>query len=92
VFQKEFARAFRAADETIVAAVFRSSLPDEDRLSPVELVADLEAAGQRARYIPGVDDIVTAVAADRREGDLVVVMSNGSFGGIHKKLLAALKE
>jgi UDP-N-acetylmuramate: L-alanyl-gamma-D-glutamyl-meso-diaminopimelate ligase len=90
VFQKAFAGAFEAADEVIVAAVYRSSLPDGERLSAEELVADLEAAGRRARYIPKVDDIVSTVARERRDGDLVVVMSNGGFGGIHQKLLSAL--
>jgi UDP-N-acetylmuramate: L-alanyl-gamma-D-glutamyl-meso-diaminopimelate ligase len=90
VFQSDFARAFSAADEVIVAAVFRSSLPEAERLSPEDLVRDLMATGHRARYIPDVDDIVAALAGDRREGDLIVIMSNGGFGGIHEKLLAAL--
>ena len=46
--------------------------------------------GLDARYIPAVDDIVSAVARDSREGDLVVVMSNGGFDDIHQKLLSAL--
>jgi UDP-N-acetylmuramate: L-alanyl-gamma-D-glutamyl-meso-diaminopimelate ligase len=37
-----------------------------------------------------VDDIVRAVAAEAGTGDLVVLMSNGGFGGIHQKLLRAL--
>jgi UDP-N-acetylmuramate: L-alanyl-gamma-D-glutamyl-meso-diaminopimelate ligase len=90
VFQKALVGALGVADEVIVAAVFRSSLPDSERLSAEELVADLETAGRHARYIPKVDDIVSTVAHERRAGDLVVVMSNGSFGGIHQKLLSAL--
>jgi len=90
VFQEEFARAFGAADETIIAGVFRSSLPDAERLSADALVADLQSKGLRARHLPGVDGIVAVIAAEARPGDLVVVMSNGGFGGIHEKLLAAL--
>jgi UDP-N-acetylmuramate: L-alanyl-gamma-D-glutamyl-meso-diaminopimelate ligase len=52
VFQDDFARAFGAADEVIVAAVFRSSLPESERLSAEQLVEDLQARQQRARYIP----------------------------------------
>jgi UDP-N-acetylmuramate: L-alanyl-gamma-D-glutamyl-meso-diaminopimelate ligase len=33
---------------------------------------------------------VSAVAREHRPGDLVVLMSNGGFGGIHQKLLGAL--
>jgi UDP-N-acetylmuramate: L-alanyl-gamma-D-glutamyl-meso-diaminopimelate ligase len=91
VFQREFAGAFAGADDVIVAAVYRAGLPDEERLSPEALVGDLEAAGLPARYIPAVDDIVNTLVRERRDGDLIVIMSNGGFGGIHEKLLAALK-
>ena len=90
VFQQDFARAFGAADEVVVAAVFRSSLPESERLSAEQLVADLTSAGQRARHIPEVDDIVNTIVGEHRDGDVVVLMSNGGFGGIHKKLLQAL--
>ncbi len=43
-----------------------------------------------ARYIPKVDDIVETVARESRDGDLVVIMSNGGFDDIHQKLLTAL--
>jgi UDP-N-acetylmuramate: L-alanyl-gamma-D-glutamyl-meso-diaminopimelate ligase len=70
--------------------VSRSSLPEAERLSAEQLVTDLEQAGRRARHIPGVDDIVHTVASEAAAGDLVVLMSNGGFGGIHQKLLQAL--
>jgi len=90
VFQADFARAFGAADEVIVAAVFRSSLPESERLSAEQLVDDLQARKQRARYIAAVDDIVGTLVNEHRTGDIVVLMSNGGFGGIHQKLLKAL--
>ena len=93
MFQQDFARAFEesGADEIVLAAVFRSTLPADERLDVDQLVADLRTAGKRARVIPKVDDIVTAVAAEARDGDLVIVMSNGGFDGIHDKLLQALR-
>ncbi len=90
VFQRDFATAFGAADEVVIATVFRSSLPASERLSESELVADLTRAGVAARHLPDVDTIVGAIAAEARPHDLVVVMSNGGFGGIHGKLLQAL--
>jgi UDP-N-acetylmuramate: L-alanyl-gamma-D-glutamyl-meso-diaminopimelate ligase len=90
VFQADFANAFSAADEVVVAAVFRSTLPENERLSAEQLVDDLARRGQRARYIPEVDAIVQTIVAEHREGDVVVLMSNGAFGGIHQKLLKAL--
>jgi UDP-N-acetylmuramate: L-alanyl-gamma-D-glutamyl-meso-diaminopimelate ligase len=91
VFQDDFARAFEHADEVIVAAVFRSSLPESERLDAEQLVADLRARGQHARHIPDISAIISTVVAERRHGDVVVLMSNGGFGGIHRKLLGALK-
>ena len=90
VFQDDFARAFGSADEVVIAGVFRSTLPEAERLSGEQLVADLVGRGRRARYIPTVDEIVSTVAAEARDGDVVVLRSNGGFGGIHDKLLQAL--
>ena len=91
VFQADFARAFGAADEVVLAPVFRSTLPDAERLSTRQLVADIEALGGHAREAGSVNDIVRIIAAEHRRGDRVVVMSNGGFGGIHQKLLHALR-
>ena len=46
--------------------------------------------GRHARRAESIDDIVNGIARERRSGDLVVLMSNGGFGGIHKKLVQAL--
>ena len=61
------------------------SLADADRL-----VADIVAHGGRARHIPSNDDIIDTIVREHRDGDVVVLMSNGGFGGIHRKLLDAL--
>jgi UDP-N-acetylmuramate: L-alanyl-gamma-D-glutamyl-meso-diaminopimelate ligase len=90
VFQEDFARAFAPADEVVVASVFRSTLPPEERLSEDQLVSDLARGGTSARHLPDVDTIVAAVTGEAQPGDLIVVMSNGGFGGIHRKLLEAL--
>jgi UDP-N-acetylmuramate: L-alanyl-gamma-D-glutamyl-meso-diaminopimelate ligase len=91
IFQQDFARAFGAADEVIIAAVFRSSLPENERLSAEQLVSDLRQGGQRARHIPEIDDIVQTIVSEHRRGDIVLLMSNGGFGGIHRTLLRALE-
>jgi UDP-N-acetylmuramate: L-alanyl-gamma-D-glutamyl-meso-diaminopimelate ligase len=90
VFQTDFARALAFADEVVIASVFRSSLPLGERLSESQLVDDLTAAGVHARHLPDVDAIVNTASREARDGDVIVVMSNGGFGGIHRKLLAAL--
>jgi len=90
VFQTDFANAFADADEIVVAPIFRSKLPESERLSVPQLVEDLRSRGRSATAAASVDDIVRVVAAGHRPGDVVVVMSNGGFGGVHQKLLQAL--
>jgi UDP-N-acetylmuramate: L-alanyl-gamma-D-glutamyl-meso-diaminopimelate ligase len=90
VFQRDFAKAFGPADEVIIAPVFRATLPEGERLSPQQLVADLKTSGQRARCAASIDDIVSTIVKERKDGELVVFMSNGGFGGIHGKMLEAL--
>jgi UDP-N-acetylmuramate: L-alanyl-gamma-D-glutamyl-meso-diaminopimelate ligase len=90
VFQDDFARAFAGADQVIIAPIFRSKLPESERLSVPQLVRDLNGCGHHAREAESIDDIVAGIAKERRSGDLVVLMSNGGFGGIHQKLLQAL--
>ena len=90
VFQRDFATAFAGADEVVIAPLYRSTLPEAVRLSETELIDDLRAAGVSARQLPDVDAIVAYVAAHAGDGDDIVVMSNGGFGGIHGKLLEAL--
>jgi UDP-N-acetylmuramate: L-alanyl-gamma-D-glutamyl-meso-diaminopimelate ligase len=95
VFQADYARAFDGADRVVVLAV-----PDEpiysatgevtERFSAAELVRDLEARGIAARCFDDVDAIVAHLAATCRAGDVVLTLSNGSFGGIWDKLLGAL--
>jgi UDP-N-acetylmuramate: L-alanyl-gamma-D-glutamyl-meso-diaminopimelate ligase len=92
IFQDDFARAFQDADRVILAAAYLpAKVPEGQRLSEAELVQAISELGRDARLIPSVDDIVGHLARDLREGDRVVILSNGGFGGIHEKLLRALR-
>jgi UDP-N-acetylmuramate: L-alanyl-gamma-D-glutamyl-meso-diaminopimelate ligase len=91
VFQNELAASFADADVVIVSEVARlEQLAPEDRLNPEKLMQDLKAAGKDAAYLPDVETIVAHVAKMAGGGDVVVVFSNGGFGGIHAKLLDRL--
>jgi UDP-N-acetylmuramate: L-alanyl-gamma-D-glutamyl-meso-diaminopimelate ligase len=52
----------------------------------------LQPLAGKAEVFDDLDALVAAVTAAAREGDHVLVMSNGSFGGIHGRLLRALAE
>ena len=51
---------------------------------------DLAALGARASVETDLNRLVAQIAAEARAGDRILVMSNGGFGGIHARLLAAL--
>ncbi|HKQ97244.1 MAG TPA: UDP-N-acetylmuramate:L-alanyl-gamma-D-glutamyl-meso-diaminopimelate ligase [Candidatus Polarisedimenticolia bacterium] len=91
VFQQDYARSFDAADRVLVAAVDHPErAPEGQRFSAETLVDDLRSRGLAADYQPEVQGIVDVVTREARSGDVLVVMSNGSFGGIHDRLLKAL--
>jgi len=56
-----------------------------------DLPSAVAALGARASFAAGVDDLVKGLTGDSRPGDHILVMSNGGFGGLHDKLLAALR-
>jgi UDP-N-acetylmuramate: L-alanyl-gamma-D-glutamyl-meso-diaminopimelate ligase len=90
-FQSEFAEAFAYADEVIVGRLFDpSKIPAGERFDPERLALDLHRSGTKASYTPDVDTIVKQLAADTAPGDVVCVLSSGSFDGLHDKLLDAI--
>lgn len=91
VFQAELAQSFADADAVVISQVARLELlAPEERLNPEQLIQELKAAGKAAAYLPDVESIVTHVAKNAQGGEVVVVFSNGGFGGIHGKLLERL--
>jgi UDP-N-acetylmuramate: L-alanyl-gamma-D-glutamyl-meso-diaminopimelate ligase len=90
-FQVEFADAFAHADEVIVGKLFDPSrIPPDDRFDPERLALDLHRAGTKASYIPEVDAIVKHLVDNTAPGDVVCVLSSGSFDGLYDKLLDAI--
>jgi UDP-N-acetylmuramate: L-alanyl-gamma-D-glutamyl-meso-diaminopimelate ligase len=81
----------------VMKAQLPGSLADADQIycyganlgwDPAEALAPL---GDKARVFDNLDQLVSQLVADARPGDQVLMMSNGGFGGIHAKLLDALR-
>ena len=91
-FQNAYIEAFAPADYVIVSRVYDAQRAAEmgGVLDIERLIADISATGKPAFAITDVDEIVSTLNNELRSGDVVAIMSNGSFGGIHEKLLAAL--
>jgi UDP-N-acetylmuramate: L-alanyl-gamma-D-glutamyl-meso-diaminopimelate ligase len=90
-FQQAFEDGLREADAIIIAGLFHPErYTKETAISPEEMIDNLRRAGREAAFIPSTEEIVAYLTPKLREGDVVVAMSNGAFGGVHDKLLKAL--
>jgi UDP-N-acetylmuramate: L-alanyl-gamma-D-glutamyl-meso-diaminopimelate ligase len=91
VFQHDLPKALAEADGVILAQVARmDQLKPEERLDPERVVEDVAATGRPAFYEPDVDAIIQRLKPLAEKGDVVVILSNGGFGGIHERLLKEL--
>ena len=93
VFQAAYTTAFDASDRICIAPVFNPyKAPEDNRFSIEELIVDLRARGKDAVTLPDVETIIQHLVTHALPGDRIVIMSNGGFGGIHERLLQALRE
>jgi UDP-N-acetylmuramate: L-alanyl-gamma-D-glutamyl-meso-diaminopimelate ligase len=91
VFQKDYVDAFVSSDNILIAQAFdQSKISEGDRFSTDELVMDLKQSGKKADSFADVSLIVDYLKKEAQKGDVVLLMSNGGFGGIYQKLLDAL--
>ena len=52
----------------------------------------MEALGDKAKAVASIEAIIGTLSADLRQGDHVLIMSNGGFGGLHGRLEEALSD
>lgn len=94
VFQDEYASAFASSDYVVIASVFDSQKVVEkgESLNTTRLIEDIANQNKPAFLFPDAEAIIEHLLPQLREGDVVAIMSNGGFGGIHEKLLKKLKQ
>ncbi|MDR1035381.1 MAG: Mur ligase domain-containing protein [Deltaproteobacteria bacterium] len=86
VFQEAYPTAFAAADRVLLSGVDRpEKAPEGDRLDLARLRSDV---GPRAVLCPDPDAVFREATSGALPGDLLCVMSNGSFGGLAGRLAA----
>ncbi len=87
--QAEYAASFGSADLAFIKTPEKhDKIPEGEGLDATRLAKELPIP---AEAIASVDALVEAVASKTRDGDVVLVMSNGGFGGFIDKLLQRLK-
>jgi UDP-N-acetylmuramate: L-alanyl-gamma-D-glutamyl-meso-diaminopimelate ligase len=91
VFQEALPRALALGDKVILGGVYRAQqLGDDNRMDPEAVAADVRRLGRDARVFPSSDAIAEHLAVEAKPGDLLLIMSNGSFDGLCEKLLKRL--
>jgi UDP-N-acetylmuramate: L-alanyl-gamma-D-glutamyl-meso-diaminopimelate ligase len=92
VFQDVLPESLAVADSVMIGPVNRASLlADEDRFSPDAVAAAIRKHDREAQAFESSAEIAAFLAENARPGDLVMIMSNGSFDGLVAKLLEKLK-
>ena len=91
VFQEALPPALALGDRVVLGGVFRvQQLSGENRLDPETVAESVRALGKDARVFPSSDAIAEHLGAEARAGDVLLIMSNGSFDGLCEKLLKKL--
>jgi UDP-N-acetylmuramate: L-alanyl-gamma-D-glutamyl-meso-diaminopimelate ligase len=91
VFEESLPKALALADRVVLGGVFRAQqLGDENRMSPQTVAQSVRELGKDARAFEGAEAIAEYLAGEAKAGDLLLVMSNGSFDGLCDKLLKKL--
>ncbi len=92
VFQRVYPGSFESADLILVREVpYPEKAPEGDRFSSERLVEDLRGAGRDAHYFMNAGEILDYLTGEAGPGDVIAIMSNGDFEGLHQKLITALK-
>ena len=92
LLQSELEDSLSQADGVIISEVPNpEKVPDGELLDVESVIENLSSRGKEAFIGLSSDDIVNKLIPLTSSGDTIVVLSNGGFGGIHDKLLEALK-
>ncbi|MGQ0507471.1 MAG: UDP-N-acetylmuramate:L-alanyl-gamma-D-glutamyl-meso-diaminopimelate ligase [Myxococcaceae bacterium] len=92
IHQQEYAISFEGASlATLKVPDKHDKVPTSEELDVTKLVEDLKARGIDAEGNRELAPLLDHVAKDAKSGDIILVMSNGAFGGFIDKLIERLK-
>ncbi len=92
IHQTEYAQSFGGASRVTLRVPEKTDrVPTGEELDVARLIGDLQAQGLEADGDSDVERLVQRVGDGARTGDVLLVMSNGAFGGFIDKLIARLK-
>jgi UDP-N-acetylmuramate: L-alanyl-gamma-D-glutamyl-meso-diaminopimelate ligase len=91
IFQDQYVSSFEAADLVMIPEPpMMEKIPPEERFSSKRLTEDLEKKGKPAFYFSDTNQLLEAMVSKSRTNDIFLIMSNGGFDNIHRRLLERL--
>lgn len=91
IFQERYSTAFDKADLIFIPEPpMMDKIPLDERFSSSRLVDELKAKGLDAFYSLDTDSLLEGIISNTEEGDIILIMSNGSFDNLHERLLKKL--
>ncbi|MBW1769051.1 MAG: UDP-N-acetylmuramate:L-alanyl-gamma-D-glutamyl-meso-diaminopimelate ligase, partial [Deltaproteobacteria bacterium] len=91
IFQERYSSAFDLADLVLIPEPpMMDKIPPEERFSSSRLVEELKSRDLEAVYCPDTDHLLDEIIRQSRRGDVILIMSNGSFDNLHERLLERL--
>jgi UDP-N-acetylmuramate: L-alanyl-gamma-D-glutamyl-meso-diaminopimelate ligase len=92
IFQNAYAASFEGADAVMLPEPpLMETIPPHERFSAATLARNLNEQGIEARYVPNKHDLLNGILTVAREGDVILIMSNGGFDNIQQRLVEHLK-
>ncbi len=93
IFQEKYAAAFDQADVTMIPEPpLMEKVPPKERFSSKKLVEDLKKRGLEAFYCPDTNQLLDEIIKQSRQGDIILIMSNGPFDNLPDRLLNRLEK
>jgi len=91
IFQNAYASSFEGADVVILPEPpMMEKIPSPEQFSSAKLAQDLNEQGTDSHYFPNNNDLLNGILTTAREGDVILIMSNGAFDNIQRQLVEQL--
>ena len=95
IFQKQYEQALSLADLVFCMEAPKSDLLESERFSAKKLVNNINKSYQKAFYACNIEKMAHLVKNHSLENDIIIMMSNGDFGGLIpllKRILSDIKK
>ena len=91
VFEEEYGKSFNQAGLVFISTPpLRHNDSIDNFINPAHIMSMINSSGIEAYAVQNADELLDKAIPLLKEGDVILIMSNGSFDGIHKKLILKL--